>query len=492
MDSIISVSVSLEKAKSAFLHGNYSVSQEYLTYLRKQLYVHSNFDSYFDEFENLLSGVNVSKEKESKNKVHDKGLKLLKKIRKGMKKQYSIKGIKDLKYDTIMRREELIQFLNAGNSNNNLNTILVKQKIFATDFKIFFASEREFENITNGNTQINHANEYKNNLKFYSHDYSKKSNSNINKEKSSFMAIAVDGEGNHNGVISTATSDFNIVKHVDDTHLMYKEEKKYHCSVTPEFTEKHSENISQIRERNATETNTQNKLVKVWMETAYDVLEYFRKMGAENPKESMINYVMTLFNIVKTIYANEKVEILLQGIYVWDIQDPFGARDSADVLDKYQKYRNVNKWEGNLAHLLSFEHGKGSAIAFVDVLCAREYAYGFTWMQKHSNDIQNPSSKNPGTAPVTSYSWNSSTIAHEMGHCCGLNHTFNCCWYRDGLPNQSLGGAPYVEGFCKIPPRNLPTGLTIMGYESDYPMTNGFGQQPGDLLRKKVAECTCI
>src|SRR5690606_21482823 len=85
---------------------------------------------------------------------------------------------------------------------------------------------------------------------------------------------------------------------------------------------------------------------------------------------------------------------------------------------------------------------------------------------------------------------------HEMGHNLGSPHTHACAWNGNNTAIDGCGPtAGYSEGSCPMAP--LPTnGGTIMSYchlvsGVGINFNNGFGPQPGDLIRDKYNTATC-
>ena len=107
-----------------------------------------------------------------------------------------------------------------------------------------------------------------------------------------------------------------------------------------------------------------------------------------------------------------------------------------------------------------------------------------------------------GTSITTfpTYSWNVQVFAHEMGHNMGSNHTQSCSWNGNNTAidacSPTEGGCASTYGACP------PGGGTIMSYcnvtNCGIDFNNGFGQQPGDLIRNRynnaacTLTCTCL
>ncbi len=222
------------------------------------------------------------------------------------------------------------------------------------------------------------------------------------------------------------------------------------------------------------------KVVKIFFECDYKLYQD-KNRSVNNVK----NYITSLFNVVKTLYYNEGVNLEISDIMVWTSQDPFLHTDLASILYHYSNYRQ-NNFTGNLAQLVTtFAPQQQGGIAFLGTLCqpyngnAGPHSFAY---------IYNSFSQLP------SYSWSVEVMAHELGHNFGSPHTHACFW--GPFRNQALDNCqPPENNGCPAGP--APTGGgTIMsychltGYGINF--SKGFGDEPGDVIRIAAQNRSCV
>lgn len=222
------------------------------------------------------------------------------------------------------------------------------------------------------------------------------------------------------------------------------------------------------------------KTVKIFLECDYKLYQD-KGRNITNVK----NYVTTLFNVVKTLYFNDGVNIEISDIMVWTTPDPFLHTDLASILYHYANYRK-NNFSGNLAQLVStFAPQQQGGIAFLGTLCqpfnGSSGPHSFAY-------IYNSFSQLPA------YSWSVEVMAHELGHNFGSPHTHACFWGPNR--NQVIDNCqpPENNGCSAGPP---PTGGgTIMsychltGYGINF--SKGFGTEPGEVIRIAAQNRSCV
>lgn len=207
--------------------------------------------------------------------------------------------------------------------------------------------------------------------------------------------------------------------------------------------------------------------VKIYFECDYKM---YQDNG--NSTTNVVNFTTAMFNDVQTIYTNENVGIELSEVFTWTSTDSYVSNSTSNAyLTDFQNTRTT--FNGDLAHLLTTRNLQAGGIAYMDVLCSPGNNYGFT-------NIDNI------TAPFPTYTWNVSTVAHELGHNFGSNHTHWCGWSGGAIDNCAA-----QEGNCSAGP-SPSNGGTIMSYCSGYSLLNGFGTQPGNVIRSEYNGASCL
>jgi len=213
------------------------------------------------------------------------------------------------------------------------------------------------------------------------------------------------------------------------------------------------------------------KTVKVYFECDY---AFYQSKGSN--LTTVTNYVTGFFNQVATLYANEDIAIQISEIFVWTSADPYAALTTPSaILTPFKTNRGTN-FNGNIAHFLTTRN-IGGGVAYVDALCNKAYAFGVSMVYGTFN-------------AVPTYSWTVNVVAHELGHTLGSPHTQSCTWSGGPIDNCV---AP--EGTCSPGPAPV-NGGTIMSYchttSAGINFNNGFGNLPGNLIRSRVLNATCI
>lgn len=234
--------------------------------------------------------------------------------------------------------------------------------------------------------------------------------------------------------------------------------------------------------------------VRVHLEGNY---ELYRDEGQSVP--ATISYLEGMFNVVSVLYGNESIDIALSYINVWNTpDDPFSDQTSNEGLTTLEAYVDAgNTVHGDLIHLVSGSNENNGGIAWVNVLC-------------HADASKRSAYSNVNgyyTGLPLTYSWDVQVFAHEMGHNLGSRHTHSCNWNGnstqiDDCGNvyvHNMGGTPEGSACFNASNPIIPSsavGGTVMSYchltSAGINFANGFGQQPGDLIRSRVQSAACL
>ncbi|WP_299894283.1 M12 family metallo-peptidase [uncultured Aquimarina sp.] len=289
----------------------------------------------------------------------------------------------------------------------------------------------------------------------------------VKNSPNSIAAISI-YDGEISGIISVEGSQSDLVLGKLDNstdHILYEDKDISHLNdFICQITDVHQKSGNNDTVDNEPPASNQVKCPEIFFDIANDVV---RDKGGS---QSAANFVEAMFNQVAILYANEDIKIKLSGLTSWTTSNPFNS------LDSYRNYRNQNGFNGDLAHFVTYNYSGG--VAWLNALCG-SYRYGLTGINR---SYQN----------VPTYSWNISTIAHELGHNFGSNHTHSCVWNGN---NTAIDGCYSTEGSCGRP--GIPSnGGTIMSYchltNAGTNLRKGFGPQPGDLIRSNIRRANCV
>lgn len=183
---------------------------------------------------------------------------------------------------------------------------------------------------------------------------------------------------------------------------------------------------------------------------------------------------------VFALYANDSLTVTIKTLFIWDTPDIYSA-DAYDKLDEFRA-RHDGNYDGDLAHLLSYDGGGG--IAYVNVICAKTWG---GWGVAYSGISR-------FWEEIPAYSWTVMVIAHEMGHNLGSSHTHDCFWGDDW--NEAIdccgayAGYDYCSGGCEAEPYFPENGGTIMSYchllTTGINLSNGFGPLPLARINERI------
>ena len=342
---------------------------------------------------------------------------------------------------------------------DSVEMILAKFKLFTDDF-ILKTSEGDV--ISN----------YKKGKFFNGRLLNKKGFATINIFKNELSGIiSIEGDGNYN---------FGKLKNSRDKYIIYNDRKvKVNLGIACGVTEDYDKSDKNIRINN--QIQFRSNCVKFYLEGDYAL--YQDKGTISNTADFMTG----LFAEMATLYSNENIDIEIKEIMIWTSADGYSTSSSSTALDQFQD-NNQDK-NADLCHLFALGGNNLGGLAWIDVLCddTNKFAYS-----NISSTYQS----------VPTYSWSVECITHETGHNFGSKHTHDCVWGEnndeqiDDCGPES--GNPGNPGDCYDSDNpKLPNKGTIMSYchlisSIGIDFNLGFGQEPGDLIRNKYSNASCL
>lgn len=216
-------------------------------------------------------------------------------------------------------------------------------------------------------------------------------------------------------------------------------------------------------------TMTEN-CVKVYYEIAYRPYQ----LNSSNIQNT-INWITGIHNNIGTLYSNDNINVALHEVKIWTTNDPYNGTYGENL----EQFKNtVTNFNGDLAHLVNYP--STTSVAYMNSLCT-DWRYAYSGI-------------NMTYGQVPTYSWTIMAMTHEMGHSLGSPHTHACAWNGNDTAIDGCGPAAGFGEGCSAP---LPTnGGTIMSYchltSVGINFLNGFGDQPGALIRSTVDSKPCL
>lgn len=231
---------------------------------------------------------------------------------------------------------------------------------------------------------------------------------------------------------------------------------------------------------------------------------------------NVFSYILAIFNVESIIYGNENVNVSIYRIYitygwVYTSSDPCQNKNNFgfDLLPG----GHIGPIGGDIQHLLNWQ------VPFVGG-CSATGGLCFAWSNNYSGLIGD-------YASFPTYTQDAKASTHEDGHVIGSPHTHSCSWNGNGTKIDNCSCVNSINanisniGQCitctpEPYPEVPPDGGTIMSYCNHlqgredlyslttppngtpgypYPSTilvNGFGQQPGDVIRGNVFNASCL
>lgn len=297
-------------------------------------------------------------------------------------------------------------------------------------------------------------------------------------ENSSVTAISI-FENEITGIISTSEGNL-VIGRLGNTgrHIVYND--KYLKGVSPVPCNMPNLPLSAAEKEwyNQSSASTARALldrcVRLYYETEYDI---YQNKGSVS---GVVSYITGLHNQVSAIYFNEGIKTLLSQVFVWDVSDPYTGTSTELLLSEFQNTRFA--FNGDLGQLVTFRNIGGGLAAGFNGLC-----------NAGVNDKLSVTLLEPGFSTVPTYSLSVYISTHEFGHLFGSRHTHACVWNGNGTAIDGCSG--FTEGGCALP-GNPSGGGTIMSYCNNTSVgvnfNLGFGPQPGDIIRGRVTDATCL
>lgn len=363
--------------------------------------------------------------------------------------------------NSLAKTDELLSFNLPISNQEVVNLQLVEAKPFTDNYTVVLASK---ENVP---------------LKYNKGKYYW---GIVNNDVTSLASIVIQN-GEISGNFTYKENTYNVGKIANSpNHIVYNEndiivENTFKC-LSDNAKQKTSNKVENL---NVSAMNS-NNCVRMYVEVNNAL---YRAFGS-NPT-AVTNYVNGLFAQITIMYANENINLKLNKLKIWDTPDPY-VYNGQFYLDSFTSILGTS-FDGDLAHLLIPFAGYG--VAWLNVLCTSN-RHGETSVQRNFQAY-----------PI--YTWDLNAVTHEIGHNLGSPHTHACSWNG---PN-GFGGSTaidrcgpnvgYSEGNCFSGAPTPPKG-TVMSYcHIAAPGTNpgvdptlGFGTQPGDRIRSRVYNNSCL
>ena len=284
-------------------------------------------------------------------------------------------------------------------------------------------------------------------------------------------------DGEMSGSINLGKEKFTLAKTLTGSeHLLYRESD---LTEQPQL-DCHMDELEHAVEMQLDTTksaSSPDNCVRLHIEVDYDIYARVNNVNA------IANYITGAFNEVISLYASESINMTLSYVKVWNTPDPFTGPQTDVFLSQFTQWMYQTPLHGDIAHLVGLQGGGG--IAYLRGLCSRFNFTGYSAINLFYDNVPN-------------YSWTVNILAHEVGHSLGSPHTHSCSWNGNGTQIDDCGNvATGTPSSCYNPSRPIiPSRGTIMSYchllSTGVDLSAGFGQQPGDLMRFRVYNLSCL
>ena len=214
--------------------------------------------------------------------------------------------------------------------------------------------------------------------------------------------------------------------------------------------------------------------VRIYYETGFNIYSNF-----SSNTTTVTNWVTAMHNNISTLYTNDGITVALSEVFVWTSNDPYNGNGTSARLTQFRSLRPT--FNGDVGQLIKYNNPVSGGIAYLNSLCGGSNHSYVDVFYSYSN------------VPV--FSWNIEAMTHEIGHGLGSPHTHACKWNGNNTAIDGCGPASGNNEGCNA---SLPTnGGTIMSYchllsAVGINFANGFGPQPGALIRNTINTKTCL
>jgi PKD repeat protein len=288
------------------------------------------------------------------------------------------------------------------------------------------------------------------------------------------------------GIYADASGN-NVLEKIpgSNNYVFYNDKSIIHPAQVKCETKDDPAELSNLASLSQQHSLTQScKLVKMYIECTYVLYQRFN-----NNRDSLLDYIFTLFNTSNIIFKREGINLQIGEILIWDQPDIYGNSPLSpfSVFSSFTShlrsdYTSGDRINANICYLLTSHFGYGGMANL-----------GFNECNSNtSSPYGTASAFGMGGTVATFPTFNTQVylFAHETGHTLGSPHTQYCGW-----PGGAIDNCAPTEEYCLPGPPPIEGG-TIMSYcyNSVYGINFllGFGPLPGALIRNSVEENNCL